>query len=563
MHSDFLVLLQACGTLRPLGDWLDIKIWGCACGIRIIQHLSPSVFEAKRYTARGNDSIGNGLSICMLNVPVETDLHDLLARVGCRQAWLPSLTSAHIIGEPSGQTSNVSCSVLFQFLESSAADLFATALSEILASQLIAYVESESASLSHKVSTSSGHSMTSSSQPAPLCLVRTLAVDAALWFPPRHRSVTSIRQVSRPCQLMSTGSSKFASSVGSSRLAKLTGYIVPRLSALAARAARVRELPSCVHCLDQLDCFEPQYWPYGTALPTMQHDRHCNTSGGSTVQTGSPGRTGHESCAVQYLRGNSGRCCTSCGDSDALWCCLVCGHIGCGRYSNEHAKTHFNLSGHSLSIEVATRRIWDYAQDAYVHRLRTWSSMFHVGWCRSTLYQYRSDKTSAKGPLGMLGTHRDRQSAMQTKLAELAMHYEGILETQLATQSRHYEQLAAGIEAARLAVPVYSDKLDGDHADIAALHALCAWKHAQIRVATRDYSSLALSTDAARAAVAALQAKTQNFMLTTCPNRLNDLQSMKHDLRMFLSTRMSLVDVGTRHVRSKTKECTAHLLRGA
>ena len=38
-----------------------------------------------------------------------------------------------------------------------------------------------------------------------------------------------------------------------------------------------------------------------------------------------------------------------------------------GYYSRQHAKEHFEVSGHALSIELATGRVWDYASDVFVH----------------------------------------------------------------------------------------------------------------------------------------------------------------------------------------------------
>jgi len=50
--------------------------------------------------------------------------------------------------------------------------------------------------------------------------------------------------------------------------------------------------------------------------------------------------------------------------------CLVCGHVGCGRYSGCGAGVHHNeTSEHSFAMELATQRVWDYKGDNYVHRL--------------------------------------------------------------------------------------------------------------------------------------------------------------------------------------------------
>lgn len=49
--------------------------------------------------------------------------------------------------------------------------------------------------------------------------------------------------------------------------------------------------------------------------------------------------------------------------------CLICGHIGCGRYRAGHAVQHSEDTGHSYALELESQRVWDYASDNYVHRL--------------------------------------------------------------------------------------------------------------------------------------------------------------------------------------------------
>jgi BRCA1-associated protein len=62
------------------------------------------------------------------------------------------------------------------------------------------------------------------------------------------------------------------------------------------------------------------------------------------------------------------RSCSTCSVRDNIWICLICGHRGCGRYTFQHAKEHFHFApGHSLSLELATGRIWDYQRDDFVH----------------------------------------------------------------------------------------------------------------------------------------------------------------------------------------------------
>ena len=54
-----------------------------------------------------------------------------------------------------------------------------------------------------------------------------------------------------------------------------------------------------------------------------------------------------------------------CHTTEHLWICLICGHVGCGRYSGEHAKQHFQETSHTYSLELETQRVWDYAGDGY------------------------------------------------------------------------------------------------------------------------------------------------------------------------------------------------------
>ena len=59
--------------------------------------------------------------------------------------------------------------------------------------------------------------------------------------------------------------------------------------------------------------------------------------------------------------------CMSCGVRENIWACLICGHLGCGRYTAQHSLHHFSSYGHNFSLELATGRIWDYDRDTFVH----------------------------------------------------------------------------------------------------------------------------------------------------------------------------------------------------
>ena len=61
--------------------------------------------------------------------------------------------------------------------------------------------------------------------------------------------------------------------------------------------------------------------------------------------------------------------CADCDLRDNLWICLICGNLGCGRYGHKHAYRHFEKTGHTFALEVGKNMVWDYADDAYVHRI--------------------------------------------------------------------------------------------------------------------------------------------------------------------------------------------------
>jgi len=114
-------------------------------------------------------------------------------------------------------------------------------------------------------------------------------------------------------------------------------------------AGMLTELPTCPVCLDRLDTSSS-----GVVTTLCNHSFHCECLS----------RWEDDTCPVcRYcLGGEEGEeaataACEVCGVHDNLWMCLLCGHVGCGRYSHEHALEHFRNSGHTYSIELATQRV--------------------------------------------------------------------------------------------------------------------------------------------------------------------------------------------------------------
>ena len=126
------------------------------------------------------------------------------------------------------------------------------------------------------------------------------------------------------------------------------------------------ELPSCPVCLERMD--------ESTGLLTVlcQHVFHCSClhkwkGSGCPVcrytQEGS-GKRGADTNRSQGLNE-----CSTCRSDSNLWICLICGNVGCGRYDAAHAFLHYQESSHCFAMDLTTQRIWDYASDAYVHRI--------------------------------------------------------------------------------------------------------------------------------------------------------------------------------------------------
>lgn len=118
------------------------------------------------------------------------------------------------------------------------------------------------------------------------------------------------------------------------------------------------ELPTCPVCLERMDAT-------ATGLLTIPclHTFHCQCL--SKWKDGSCPVCRYSQREAEKQPGQ----CAVCQSQDNLWICLVCGHIGCGRYDNAHAFDHYEVTGHCYAMDIGTQRVWDYASDSYVHRL--------------------------------------------------------------------------------------------------------------------------------------------------------------------------------------------------
>ena len=120
------------------------------------------------------------------------------------------------------------------------------------------------------------------------------------------------------------------------------------------------ELPSCPVCLERLD-----FSASGVFTTVCAHNFHADCLSKWSDSKCPVCRY----CHNDEMHQDTEVSCEICGASESLWICLVCGHVGCGRYKQEHGLEHYNKTGHVYAMELSTQRVWDYVGDGYVHRL--------------------------------------------------------------------------------------------------------------------------------------------------------------------------------------------------
>ena len=117
------------------------------------------------------------------------------------------------------------------------------------------------------------------------------------------------------------------------------------------------ELPGCPVCLERLDVHVS-----GIVTTSCNHSFHTECLS----------RWSDSSCPVcRYCaqQPSAASQCERCGSRSNLWICVICGHVGCGRYGEGHGLAHFKETNHCYAMEVETQNVWDYVGDNFVHRL--------------------------------------------------------------------------------------------------------------------------------------------------------------------------------------------------
>ncbi|KAG0328928.1 hypothetical protein BGZ99_004002 [Dissophora globulifera] len=216
-----------------------------------------------------------------------------------------------------------------------------------------------------------------------------------------------------------------------------------------ADLAGLAELPTCPVCLERMDSSV-------TGLLTIlcQHTFHCHClskwgEGSCPVcrysQKTVRNATAHHSLHGTGTASTNGltastdgitedqNVCALCGTSENLWICLICGHIGCGRYQEKHAYHHYYETSHLYALELETQRVWDYAGDGYVHRL----------------IQNKADGKLVELPSAVDGTLPSQHSVQvgQEKLDAIGLEYTYLLTSQLESQRLYFDAQMAAMAA--------------------------------------------------------------------------------------------------------------------
>ncbi|RDA93893.1 hypothetical protein CP533_4479 [Ophiocordyceps camponoti-saundersi (nom. inval.)] len=194
------------------------------------------------------------------------------------------------------------------------------------------------------------------------------------------------------------------------------------------------ELPTCPVCLERMDETN------GLMTIACSHVFHCaclqNWRGGGCPVcrfTNASSREDGDDPNSKSFGAPVSNLCSVCDCADDLWICLICGHVGCGRYKGGHAKDHWKETAHCFALELETQYVWDYAGDMWVHRLIRDKGDGKV--------VELPGRGSPHGGQGREQQPRDEDVVPRAKLENIGLEYTHLITSQLESQRAYYEDM--------------------------------------------------------------------------------------------------------------------------
>jgi BRCA1-associated protein len=204
--------------------------------------------------------------------------------------------------------------------------------------------------------------------------------------------------------------------------------------------------------------------------------------------------------------------CIDCGISENLWICLICGNVGCGRYDQKHAITHWKDTGHCFAMETNSQRVWDYAEDGYVHRLV---------------------QNEADGKIIELTLNDQSKKTNEEKVEKIGLEYSKMLITQLESQRAYYDGMVKDLRnELREVRESFERKSEQNQKAQIAVEQIRGLKESQDKMKKLNNSLLE-------------KMKAQNLEIKNLLQQNEDLREQVRDLMFFLDSQEKLKDATT------------------